>query len=184
MSHWAQRYGRANIHATLKWMRNASVCSLNQTACRSEAQPGCITCYVSQLVWIRVRKLKQNNAFHGRQAFMLFKDNRDSVVLYAKQTLAIVVFFFFFKEIHKMMLPAHTPPQNGCYFASASMWQKAIYILHTQCKLTTTLQQRSIVNTAVYKSVRSSYSSFSMSSDDVLQNTYCDNNNFVVLNSY
>lgn len=54
-------------------------------------------------------------------------------------------YFFFFKEIHKMMMPAHALPQNGCYFASASMWQKAIYILHTRCKLTTTLQQRPIV---------------------------------------
>lgn len=53
--------------------------------------------------------------------------------------------FFFLQGIHKIMMAAHALPQNGCYFASASMWQKAIYILHTLCKLTTTLQQRPIV---------------------------------------
>lgn len=73
-----------------------------------------------------LRKQKQNNA---STEYRLFKHN--SVIMYAKQTLLICFFFSFLQEIHKMM-PAHTLPQNGCYFASASMWWKAIYILHTQ----------------------------------------------------
>lgn len=47
--------------------------------------------------------------------------------MYAKQTLHT----FSLQWVHKMMMPAHTLPQKGCCFASASVWQHTIYNLHT-----------------------------------------------------
>lgn len=46
----------------------------------------------------------------------------------------LVTIIIILPEIHMMITPIHAIPQNCCYFASASVWEKAIKILHTLCK--------------------------------------------------
>lgn len=82
-----------------------------------------------------------------------------------------------------MKMAGHALPQNACYFASASMWQKAIYILHSLCKLTTTLQQRPAVQLCSQSGHHTVTSSVIVSANSDLQYAYCEKKDFVILNS-
>lgn len=93
--------------------------------CTSEAQASYKTPYVAGSLNV-VRKAEEPFPWNTH-ASVLFKVNRNK-----------------HQKIDKMIMPAHTLPQNGCYFASASVWQKAIYILHAPNKFTTTQQRPTV----------------------------------------
>lgn len=65
------------------------LCAVNYTACTSAAQSGCITCRVSQVVWIKSGNWRRTTL---PIEYRYLWDNRNSVT-YAKQTLLMLSFY-------------------------------------------------------------------------------------------
>lgn len=126
---------------------DAPECKIESYSYLSAAQPCCFTCYVFTLN--NFRKLRRRTMLLMRILHLWFS-NIPGTQLSFVQTKCCPNFL---QDVHKTMEPAQRLPQNCCYFASASVWQKAINILHTLCKLTTTRQQRP----TVHRSDKSTY---------------------------